>query len=1088
MARALRLAGMATGGAHLAYFDLATATLRYARPDGASWAIEAVDTASDVGRHSALALDAAGRGHAGYYDATRGAVKYAVQDQGGWRVEMVDADASAYYERTGISLALDSQGQPHLAYADAASASVKYAQRTGNGWQIEIVDPEADVGTRVSLALDASGMPHIAYRRDGPEKSIAYATRGAAGWQIEVVTTQGVGSNSEPALALSQAGDTRIAFVAQVANSPGIMVAARNPATGDWEIEPVAAVSSYEQSVTLAFAIDGVAHLAWSDWNQSSNHGVVQYAVQAAGWRIETVDAGGRLYDIALALDAGGHPFIVLIDLDPQSGVIQLRVAYRDAAGWHIEIPDLADQDPASPALALDQAGRPLFSYYDAVTGDLRLAGRAAAPPITSTPPDPLPWQATCIDCPRAFDSLADHSLQVDSQGRLHVAYGGDHLYYATFDGLAWQRAVVDAAPGVGRYASLALDPNGAPSIAYYDAVRGDLKIAWIDAGEWRTAVVESTGDVGRFASLALDQAGSPHISYFDASQQRLRYATRDAAGWRLETVATQGLSDVSLALTGAGQPRIAYAAGDGLSYAYRDSAGWHVEAVGDPQVYGWRVSLALDGAGWPHIAYSGGGDLGYAWRDAAAWRAESVVQGETSSPALALDPAGAPHISYRFHRERGAKHELRYVRRDDAGSGWRTETIDASYELGDDASALALDVAGIAQIIYLVDSVLTLASHGPQGGWSYQAVDESSWASGSDLALDGRGELHASYLTGGARAGRWYATRDGAGWQREAVAASREAAVQAGAQSGGAAGRRIAVDANGAPHLAYTTFYRDPVDPQGDHYNLWYAHTNPSTAQWSIERPDPWSGSDPALALDAGGLPHISYRKIYQYPSSSALLYAVRCGSGWCREQVDGGGDDYFAGIGSSLALDSAGQAQISYLAYASYDATDRQLKLAVKDATGWSVEVVDQDVDVYQATTALALAADQPWVAYTKHFDLMLAFRDGADWRYEVVEDAGSVSGSIELVIDSQGQPRIGYFNGGRLRYAVRTSQGWQLHDVAPAGLAACCSAGFVLGPDDTPFFAFTDADSKDFLLVTTAARTERIFLPLMLKGHVQ
>ncbi len=162
--------------------------------------------------------------------------------------------------------------------------------------------------------------------------------------------------------------------------------------------------------------------------------------------------------------------------------------------------------------------------------------------------------------------------------------------------------------------------------------------------------------------------------------------------------------------------------------------------------------------------------------------------------------------------------------------------------------------------------------------------------------------------------------------------------------------------------------------------------------------------------------------------------------------------------------------------------------LAYAFYDGAAWRVEVVDQDVDVYQTSTALALAADQPWIAYARHFDLMLAFKDGAGWRYEVVEDAGSVSGSIELAINSQGQPRIGYFNGGRLRYAVRTSQGWQLHDVEPAGLAACCSAGFVLGPGDTPFFTITDADSKDYLLVTTAAGTERIWLPLVLKGRVQ
>ena len=53
---------------------------------------------------------------------------------------------------------------------------------------------------------------------------------------------------------------------------------------------------------------------------------------------------------------------------------------------------------------------------------------------------EPLPsaggWQTECADCPRQFSNMTDHSLRLDAEGHPHVAYGGDHLYYAWSDGL----------------------------------------------------------------------------------------------------------------------------------------------------------------------------------------------------------------------------------------------------------------------------------------------------------------------------------------------------------------------------------------------------------------------------------------------------------------------------------------------------------------------------------------------------------------------------------------------------------------------------------------------------------------------------
>ena len=111
--------------------------------------------------------------------------------------------------------------------------------------------------------------------------------------------------------------------------------------------------------------------------------------------------------------------------------------------------------------------------------GGLSFSGHARASLVTPVGrPDAWQWQIHCADCPKLFEEMGDRSLRVDAAGRPHIAYGGDHLYYAWHDGAAWQFETADAAPGVGQYASLALDGAGRPHIAYYDSLARSAQLA----------------------------------------------------------------------------------------------------------------------------------------------------------------------------------------------------------------------------------------------------------------------------------------------------------------------------------------------------------------------------------------------------------------------------------------------------------------------------------------------------------------------------------------------------------------------------------------------------------------------------------
>ena len=136
--------------------------------------------------------------------------------------------------------------------------------------------------------------------------------------------------------------------------------------------------------------------------------------------------------------------------------VILLGLTWLDS--YRVSEPALAASPNTSPRVLSLTDDSPISSGYLPGSEGESVEGSAAGY-----------WVTECADCPKQIKDPTDRSLRLDTNGRPHIAYGGDHLYYTWYDGVVWHYETVDNSTGVGTDTSLALDQNGYPHISYVD-------------------------------------------------------------------------------------------------------------------------------------------------------------------------------------------------------------------------------------------------------------------------------------------------------------------------------------------------------------------------------------------------------------------------------------------------------------------------------------------------------------------------------------------------------------------------------------------------------------------------------------------
>ena len=345
--------------------------------------------------------------------------------------------------------------------------------RPGN-WAIATVDEMEGTGKAVSLAIDTAGVPHIGYY-DAANRHVMYATRGDTHWQLEqVADSSGTASTS---ISLDRSGSPTISY-GDGLHYGTLFYAARTQS--GWNISTVDKGSAGDAGrfSSLARDRDGVPHIAYTDGHTFATLMYATMNTSTGSWDHVAIDNGGEVgdtgYGSSLVFDATGHPHIAYT---AGKHFADLMYAFKDGASWAImRVDDGGGKTKSTglnPSLALDSHGFPHISYYSDSDTDLR---------------------------------------------------------YASWNGTAWVKEIIDTDNNEGKYSALVIDAQDRPYIGYYDSSYGELRYATKNTPEsaWKIHIVDTEGDAGQYVKAALDPTGHPGFAYYDATNHALRYA-----GWK---------------------------------------------------------------------------------------------------------------------------------------------------------------------------------------------------------------------------------------------------------------------------------------------------------------------------------------------------------------------------------------------------------------------------------------------------------------------------------------------------------------------------------------------------------------------------
>ncbi|MBI5193674.1 MAG: hypothetical protein HZA08_09575 [Nitrospirae bacterium] len=640
-------------------------------------------------------------------------------------------------------------------------------------------------------------------------------------------------------------------------------------------------------------------------------------------------------------------------------------------------------------------------------------------------------WKKETIDGERDFaNGLFSHALLVDSNGYPNIVFGENKLYHAVQDATGWTIEKLDDIDIGGSHAGTSFDSSGNVHLSYIDGNK-NLIYATNSSGAWKYTTVDSSGHVSGIPDIDYSTAGV-HISYYDAGGRDLRYVNcvsdcSEPVNWTSKVLDSTGdVGNHSSIKTGTdGSVHISYFdnTNNSLKYVTADSNGTWGTPVTVDNNSGDYSDIALDSNNKPHIVYyDTTGILRYASVVSGNWEPAELDKDSFTANFLSItvDAGDIVHISY-FDTKTSV---LKYAT-NETGS-WVTVSLDTVGTSGL-YNLIAADSDNI-HISYFDSTNLSVkyavctGSCTDASNWSIERVLSSGDAGRhNSIAMDADGNLHVSYLGGGALR---YAENTTGTWRTAVVG-----------RNGSSSGEytSMAIDSGGNIHIGY---YDNDIN------GLKYA-----VCKNNCVKPENWTStiiemglpgnisfSHVSLITDEDDGIHISYYDI----SSGSLKYAF-CNTG-CT--VDNGKD----GIGDNW-------------------------KRVFVDKSVIVNNIVIYDVGQY-SSIAIDKSANKIYMSYFERIkgSLMIAVCGGSciedgdgdgigdNWTTEVIDEGKKepVSGAIDarglytsVKVDQDGYVHISYFNEttGDLKYATNRSGGWDrvvVDNYDRAGIHSALSIG--------------------------------------------
>jgi plastocyanin len=287
---------------------------------------------------------------------------------------------------------------------------------------------------------------------------------------------------------------------------------------------------------------------------------------EAVGLDPEIADADGHAVagvTTALAIDGQGKHHV--------AWATSKGLFYSTDAGGSFSTPDKVSTSPSyGTSIAVADDGTAWISWYGG--GSLNVAhGKSAAWTVDKAAPNAGP----------ATDPAIASAIRLTKSGTPVVAFDSSgHTVVASRPGITWRNAVV---PGDGGYGvSLALDKDGNPHVAYYDAGGGIHHAHSIGGAPWEVTDLGTTAgakagqpDARWSTGIAVDDQGVHYVTWADTGANQIVLATNK--GGQFASQALQGSE-------GGTNPSIAVSAdGKSLAIAWFDAVNANLDVAVPP-------------------------------------------------------------------------------------------------------------------------------------------------------------------------------------------------------------------------------------------------------------------------------------------------------------------------------------------------------------------------------------------------------------------------------------------------------------------------------------------------------------------------